>query len=181
RRSRYPHALPSGAGGLFVLSGRHGGAAARKLSPRAACRGPQGLSLAPRSQGRLGLGDERARRCARQCARHALSLRAGGEAGTSRSARLGGARRHAGRAPRNGRRARRGRLHTQLRPAMVEPDPKLLEILVCPLTKTTLVYDRERQELVSKAAGLAYPIRGGVPIMLPGEARELSEAERLAR
>jgi len=64
---------------------------------------------------------------------------------------------------------------------MVEPDPKLLEILVCPLTKTTLVYDRERQELVSKAAGLAYPIRGGVPIMLPGEARELSEAERLAR
>lgn len=64
---------------------------------------------------------------------------------------------------------------------MDEPDPKLLEILVCPLTKTSLIYDRSRQELVSKAAGLAYPIRGGVPIMLPGEARELSEAERLAR
>jgi uncharacterized protein YbaR (Trm112 family) len=64
---------------------------------------------------------------------------------------------------------------------MAEPDPKLLEILVCPVTKTTLVYDREKQELVSKAAGLAYPIRAGVPIMLPGEARELSEAERLAR
>ncbi len=63
---------------------------------------------------------------------------------------------------------------------MTEPDPKLLEILVCPLTKTALVYDRERQELLSKAAGLAYPVRDGVPIMLPGEARELSEAERLA-
>jgi uncharacterized protein len=60
----------------------------------------------------------------------------------------------------------------------METDPKLLEILVCPLTKTTLVYDREKQELVSKAAGLAYPIRGGVPIMLAGEARELTDAER---
>ena len=64
---------------------------------------------------------------------------------------------------------------------MTEPDPKLLEILVCPLTKTTLVYDREKQELVSKAAGLAYPIRGGVPIMLSGEARELTDAERIAK
>ncbi len=64
---------------------------------------------------------------------------------------------------------------------MLEPDPKLLEILVCPLTKTALVYDRERQELISKAAGLAYPIRNGVPIMLAGEARELTpeETERL--
>ena len=57
-------------------------------------------------------------------------------------------------------------------------DPKLLEILVCPLTKTTLHYDREKQELVSKAAGLAYPIRGGVPIMLAGEARTLRDEER---
>jgi uncharacterized protein len=64
---------------------------------------------------------------------------------------------------------------------MVEPDPRLLEILVCPLTKTTLVYDRERGELISRAAGLAYPIRNGVPIMLPSEARELSDAERNAR
>jgi uncharacterized protein YbaR (Trm112 family) len=64
---------------------------------------------------------------------------------------------------------------------MVEPDAKLLEILVCPMTKTALIYDRERGELVSKAAGLAYPIRNGIPIMLPGEARELSEAERDAR
>jgi len=60
----------------------------------------------------------------------------------------------------------------------METDPKLLEILVCPLTKTTLRYDREKQELVSKAAGLAYPIRGGVPIMLAGEARELTDDER---
>jgi len=54
-------------------------------------------------------------------------------------------------------------------------DPKLLEILVCPLTKTTLEYDAERQELVSRAAKLAYPIRDGVPIMLPEEARPLED------
>ena len=63
----------------------------------------------------------------------------------------------------------------------MEIDPKLLEILVCPVTKTALIYDREKQELVSKAAGLAYPIRNGIPIMLPGEARELSDAERDAK
>ena len=57
-------------------------------------------------------------------------------------------------------------------------DPKLLEILVCPLTKTQLRYDREKQELISRAAGLAYPIRGGVPVMLPGAARQLSDEER---
>jgi uncharacterized protein len=55
-------------------------------------------------------------------------------------------------------------------------DPRLLEILVCPLTKSVLIYDRERNELVSKAAGLAYPIRDGIPIMLPDEARKLDEA-----
>jgi uncharacterized protein YbaR (Trm112 family) len=60
----------------------------------------------------------------------------------------------------------------------MEPDPKLLDILVCPVTKATLIYDRERQELISRHAGLAYPIRGGIPIMLPGEARPLSDAER---
>lgn len=52
-------------------------------------------------------------------------------------------------------------------------DPRLLEILVCPLTKTSLDYDAERQELISRAAGLAYPIRDGIPIMLPEEARPL--------
>jgi uncharacterized protein YbaR (Trm112 family) len=56
-------------------------------------------------------------------------------------------------------------------------DPKLLEILVCPLTKGTLRYDREKQELVSKEAGLAYPIRDGIPIMLVDEARQLNDAE----
>jgi len=64
---------------------------------------------------------------------------------------------------------------------MSEPDPKLLEILVCPLTKTTLIYDRARSELISKAAGLAYPIRNGIPIMLPAEARELTDTERDGR
>ena len=54
-------------------------------------------------------------------------------------------------------------------------DPKLLEILVCPLTKTTLEYDAARQELVSHAAKLAYPIRDGIPIMLPDEARALED------
>ena len=52
-------------------------------------------------------------------------------------------------------------------------DPRLLEILVCPLTKQPLVYDRGRGELISRAAGLAYPIRDGIPIMLPDEARPL--------
>ncbi len=52
-------------------------------------------------------------------------------------------------------------------------DPKLLEILVCPLTKATLEYDPVKQELISRAARLAYPIRDGIPIMLPEEARRL--------
>jgi uncharacterized protein len=52
-------------------------------------------------------------------------------------------------------------------------DPKLLEILVCPLTKGPLEYDAERQELISRTAKLAYPIRDGIPIMLPEEARKL--------
>ena len=56
-------------------------------------------------------------------------------------------------------------------------DPLLLEILVCPLTKGPLVYDPQRQELISRQAGLAYPIRDGIPIMLVDEARSLSEAE----
>jgi uncharacterized protein len=52
-------------------------------------------------------------------------------------------------------------------------DPKLLEILVCPLTKGRLEYDAVKQELISRAAKLAYPIRDGIPIMLPEEARKL--------
>ncbi|PLW76494.1 Trm112 family protein [Cohaesibacter celericrescens] len=54
-------------------------------------------------------------------------------------------------------------------------DRKLLEILVCPVTKTTLHYDAEAQELISHAAKLGYPIREGVPIMLPSEARQLED------
>ena len=54
-------------------------------------------------------------------------------------------------------------------------DPRLLEILVCPLTKTTLEYDAEHQELISRAAKLAYPIRDGIPIMLADEARPLED------
>ena len=56
-----------------------------------------------------------------------------------------------------------------------EVDPKLLEILVCPVTKGPLTYDREAQELVSEQARLAYPIRDGIPIMLPDEARQLQD------
>ena len=60
----------------------------------------------------------------------------------------------------------------------MEIDPKLLEILVCPLTKGPLIYHRERQELISKKAGVAYPIRNGIPVMLAEEARTLDESER---
>ena len=56
-------------------------------------------------------------------------------------------------------------------------DPKLLEILVCPITKEPLRYDAERQELISDKARLAFPIRDGIPIMLPDEARALEEGE----
>ncbi len=56
-------------------------------------------------------------------------------------------------------------------------DPKLMEILVCPVSKGPLRYDAERQELVSDKAGLAYPIRDGIPIMLVDEARQLDGAK----
>jgi uncharacterized protein len=56
-------------------------------------------------------------------------------------------------------------------------DAKLLEILVCPVTKGALVFDRDRQELVSKSARLAYPIRDGIPVMLEDEARKLTAEE----
>ncbi len=56
-------------------------------------------------------------------------------------------------------------------------DPKLLEILVCPVTKGPLIYDKKNQELISKSARLAYPIRDDIPVMLEEEARALSAAE----
>jgi uncharacterized protein YbaR (Trm112 family) len=58
-------------------------------------------------------------------------------------------------------------------PAEVDVDPRLLEILVCPVTRGPLEFDRAKGELISRSAKLAYPIRDGVPIMLPEEAREL--------
>ncbi|MBT4695818.1 MAG: Trm112 family protein [Hyphomicrobiales bacterium] len=54
-----------------------------------------------------------------------------------------------------------------------EIDPKLLEILVCPITKETLIWDKDNQELISKKAGLAYKVRDGIPIMLVDEARKI--------
>lgn len=54
-------------------------------------------------------------------------------------------------------------------------DPRLLEILVCPLTKSALIYDAKAKELISEKAGLAYPIKDGIPIMLPEEARQLDD------
>ena len=54
-----------------------------------------------------------------------------------------------------------------------EIDPKLLEILVCPLTKETLIWDKDNQELISKKAGLAYKVKDGIPIMLVDEARKI--------
>lgn len=64
---------------------------------------------------------------------------------------------------------------TTTKPAAQDLDPKLLEVLVCPVTRETLEYERASQELISRGAKLAYPIREGVPIMLPEEARELDE------
>ncbi len=62
-----------------------------------------------------------------------------------------------------------------LHPQGPEVDPRLLEILVCPVTHGPLEYDREARELISRGAKLAYPIRDGVPIMLPEEARALED------
>jgi uncharacterized protein YbaR (Trm112 family) len=64
-------------------------------------------------------------------------------------------------------------------PEISRVDPRLLEILVCPLTKTTLEYDPEKQELISRAARLAYPIRDGIPIMLPDEARRIDDVPQV--
>jgi uncharacterized protein len=60
-------------------------------------------------------------------------------------------------------------------------DPKLLELLVCPLTKTTLSYDARAQELISRAAGLAFPIRNGVPLLIEDAARPLTDADLRSR
>ena len=62
-----------------------------------------------------------------------------------------------------------------LRRRSMDVDPRMLELLVCPLTKSPLTYDRTRHELVSRPARLAYPVRGGIPILLPSEARTLED------
>lgn len=62
-----------------------------------------------------------------------------------------------------------------IKPGTERADPRVLELLVCPLTKATLEYDEKAQELISRSARLAYPIRNGVPHMLPSEARSLDE------
>jgi len=58
-------------------------------------------------------------------------------------------------------------------------DKKLLQILVCPVTKASLDYDEAKQELVCKASGLAYPVRDGIPVLVEGEARQLTADEKL--
>ena len=65
----------------------------------------------------------------------------------------------------------------QPKPVAERVDRRLLELLVCPRTKTSLLYDEAAQELISRAAGLAYPIRDGIPVMLEEEARSLSQEE----
>ncbi len=60
-------------------------------------------------------------------------------------------------------------------------DPKMLELLVCPLTKTSLRFDATKNELISDVAALAYPIRGGVPVMMASQARKLEDHERIRR
>ena len=65
--------------------------------------------------------------------------------------------------------------------ADIRTNPRLLELLVCPVTKTRLQYDAEKQELISRAAGLAYPIRADIPVMLDSEARPLTPEEKANR
>ncbi len=119
---------------------------------------------------------------------HDLPVRPGGKTGPARSGRPQRRARHAADAAENGRAWRPGPRHrrarVQLNPSSPEAplsdpeptqiDPRLLEILVCPVTKGPLVYDRAAGELISQAAGLAYPVRDGIPIMLPDEARPLA-------
>jgi len=59
-------------------------------------------------------------------------------------------------------------------------DEKLLDILVCPVSKAPLIYDRDKQELICKASGLAYPVRDGIPVLLENEARQLTQDEKEA-
>lgn len=62
--------------------------------------------------------------------------------------------------------------------SLSKPDPHLLEMLVCPLTRANLEYDEENQELISKLAKLAFPVRDGIPVMVVSEAREITEEDQ---
>src|SRR5262249_51765167 len=137
---------------------------------------PQGQQ----SQDRLGRHRKGAERGPRQCAGHDVALRHPREAGDARGAGPEIARRDSDRRHRDrARQENPGRRDAAAigKPMTASPtdrptgtvDPKLLEILVCPLTKSMLEYDAEKQELISRAAKLAYPIRDGIPIMLPEE------------
>lgn len=68
---------------------------------------------------------------------------------------------------------------TETKTPLAEPEiaSELLDLLVCPITKTTLIYNKETNELISKAAKLAYPIHNGIPVMLPSEAREIKDED----
>ena len=146
--------------------------------------GAQVLFRAPRAHRRLGGDRARRRRCAGHLPGDGLPLRAEREAGAARMPGRGRAGAHDAGAVRDGglRAGRPAAAHAVREDAaMAEEgagvDPKLLEILVCPLTKEPLRYDAARQELISVAARLAFPIRDGIPIMLPDEARPLEEDE----
>ena len=145
------------------------------------------LSQGEQSQGRLGGHRERAQRGAGQCAGDDVALWRRREAGYAGSAGPQDPRRNPGRRHRDRARQEPDRRDAA---AVTMPehvrcpspsadraaegvDPKLLEILVCPVTKGPLEYDAEHQELISRAAKLAYPIRDGIPIMLPEEARRI--------
>ncbi len=120
-------------------------------------------------------------RAADQLALHALPLRAGGQAGAARGALARDPARDAGDADRVRPPRRRERRDAAVRDAAVNAvveafhDRHMLEALVCPQTKAPLSYDAERQELVSRAAHLAYPIRNGIPVMLVDEARRTDD------
>ncbi len=114
-----------------------------------------------------------------RCSRRSASSRACGRRPPCTSEGAGGCRVSAPAAALVSWRSIDGQTRTK-RPAVParaseRPDPRLLELLVCPLTRDTLIYDPARQELISRAAKLAYPIRDGVPIMLPDEARKLDD------
>src|SRR5262245_56006711 len=171
--------VPARARRLEPLARRSRAAGPVRDGPRTLPQDAQGLLRRQRHLGRLGGDRRRARRPADHHAGDGLPVLARREAGAARGRGRRRPRAGGDGADGDGRaRRRRRRPAAALRRGTgmaAEIDPKLLELLVCPVTKQALSYDRERQELVSKAAGLAFPIRDGIPIMLVDEARKLEE------